>query len=1296
MSFDANRSSGPYSDHGGLQKLEFNVSEAMTNLNPYLQARILSLLTGEQDSGVLASDGSVLQETSVSVDEGFVYMSNNEAGMATEEGDYVMYGHVAIPSPMNAYLLSQGIRPHQIQESLERHNSNPDQAIEWLLSNNKSPNKNEFFKTMNSLQIISHPPFDVQMTTFPHFVSEMNHLVNLELSNHIFATIPTSFIFSLPSLETLILRFNRLRTFMTSEDKPVVSVAKTTSPAKGSPLSPQLSSNSSMAPGRVPVIKNSTVIEIMDVDEDLNESWRYEDVNTMVRRRGSPKLRHLDLSDNAIAVLPSHISVLVNLTYLNLSNNRLKALPEELTSLPVNTLLIEGNLIYDLPIANALSTVSPLLYTHLQHLNIANNNIKLPLLSLNARTMLQNLTNYRKVATLELANNSLAPLPNSLLSVAPTITSLNLSRVGLRTLAPNEIRSLVTLKKLDLSHNGLTQLPVELCTLSLLEALDVSHNELASLPQALPGLRMSLKKFYLAHNLLKSIPSSFGTLVNLNQLNLHRNNLSDSCSDTLAKLTALESLDLGGNCLTNFASPLSTLENLSYLCLSSNPLVHISALPFFGKLEELNIAEVPTLQSFPKLSSELSTLRCLTVAHVTIRYDAAARKESTRKRSRARNLGQQRKVEVLVHTSEGHQGTERVGLTQLISLMRSCPHELLIGGLTQLCMDPVWHTKLLEANLINELAFILLANELPVAQVRALMAIKTVCKNLGNHGFIVEDQQIIGCLTDIVNRNFGLVTVEKRSNLLVRLALDSLCYLSYDPLLRRMINNVNTQEPIGTMLKREARENSTDLPEAYLRNAIYWDQAFGLPEMVRYLSNIDSEVQISARAKRTMNGIGLFSQPQQRGIRILSIDGGGTRGFIVLYMLAMLEKLTGKKISDLFDLIVGTSTGGLITGLAAWSETSMEEAKPYYRILCKTIFTPKGQTPIAPSGSVRANGPPPIPPLFGGDNDEDLVSRVHPSSEGLFGLGSSTDLLRNSLGESEMSVSEAKSAPKDQKSAASGSSSGTGDQSPAEAQKESRWLGSAPWQRLTGLISMIQTRSYYESMPIETTLRELTGEHISMLDTASFSNTKFAVVSSRVNVFPPKPYILRNYNHPAQLNVKPLEGSANLKVWESIRATTAAPGYFDPFIKDDLYLVDGAMSYNNPIALAFTEAKSIWPNSPISCILSCGTGARPSNPVDVTMGSLLSAVVDAATETEKTALMASTFLSPDIYFRLQPFGEVFEFPIDECRPERFDEMEKFMTSWIEGNMPLFVKIAEQLLGGPVDHPPSNSSATVQL
>jgi patatin-like phospholipase/acyl hydrolase len=47
-------------------------------------------------------------------------------------------------------------------------------------------------------------------------------------------------------------------------------------------------------------------------------------------------------------------------------------------------------------------------------------------------------------------------------------------------------------------------------------------------------------------------------------------------------------------------------------------------------------------------------------------------------------------------------------------------------------------------------------------------------------------------------------------------------------------------------------------------------------------------------------------------IRILSLDGGGMRGVMTARILVELERLSGRPVAGLFDVIAGTSTGGMI------------------------------------------------------------------------------------------------------------------------------------------------------------------------------------------------------------------------------------------------------------------------------------------------------------------------------------------------------------------------------------------------
>jgi patatin-like phospholipase/acyl hydrolase len=61
--------------------------------------------------------------------------------------------------------------------------------------------------------------------------------------------------------------------------------------------------------------------------------------------------------------------------------------------------------------------------------------------------------------------------------------------------------------------------------------------------------------------------------------------------------------------------------------------------------------------------------------------------------------------------------------------------------------------------------------------------------------------------------------------------------------------------------------------------------------------------------------------------KLLSIDGGGIRGIVPAKILAEIEKRTGKSISSLFDLIAGTSTGGILAAGLAMPKDDAKEPK---------------------------------------------------------------------------------------------------------------------------------------------------------------------------------------------------------------------------------------------------------------------------------------------------------------------------------------------------------------------------------
>ena len=93
-------------------------------------------------------------------------------------------------------------------------------------------------------------------------------------------------------------------------------------------------------------------------------------------------------------------------------------------------------------------------------------------------------------------------------------------------------------------------------------------------------------------------------------------------------------------------------------------------------------------------------------------------------------------------------------------------------------------------------------------------------------------------------------------------------------------------------------------------------------------------------------------QPPTYGnlVTILSIDGGGIRGIIPATILAFLEsqlqELDGEdaRLADYFDVISGTSTGGLVTAMLTAPNDkkrplfAAKDIKPFYLEHCPKIF----------------------------------------------------------------------------------------------------------------------------------------------------------------------------------------------------------------------------------------------------------------------------------------------------------------------------------------------------------------------
>lgn len=83
-----------------------------------------------------------------------------------------------------------------------------------------------------------------------------------------------------------------------------------------------------------------------------------------------------------------------------------------------------------------------------------------------------------------------------------------------------------------------------------------------------------------------------------------------------------------------------------------------------------------------------------------------------------------------------------------------------------------------------------------------------------------------------------------------------------------------------------------------------------------------------------------------RGLRVLSLDGGGMRGLATVRMLRELERSTGKRMHALFDLICGTSTGGVLAVALGVQRWTLDQCEKMYRDFGSQVFSPQSSAAV--------------------------------------------------------------------------------------------------------------------------------------------------------------------------------------------------------------------------------------------------------------------------------------------------------------------------------------------------------------
>lgn len=349
-------------------------------------------------------------------------------------------------------------------------------------------------------------------------------------------------------------------------------------------------------------------------------------------------------------------------------------------------------------------------------------------------------------------------------------------------------------------------------------------------------------------------------------------------------------------------------------------------------------------------------------------------------------------------------------------------------------------------------------------------------------------------------------------------------------------------------------------------------------KLISYLLRLRqvNDESLQAAVRETLALIGYTDPVKGWGIRVLTIDGGGTRGLVALQTLRKLEELTGKPVHQLFDYICGVSTGAILAFMLGLFHIPLDECEELYHKLGSDVF--------------------------------------------------------------KQNV-------------------------------------------IVGTVKMGWNHAFYDSDIWEKMLKEKMGSNL-MIETARKSRCpKVAAVSTIVNRGTPlKAFVFRNYNHFPGIKSHYM-GGCQYKLWQAIRASSAAPGYFQEYVLGSDLHQDGGLLLNNPSALAVHECKCLWPNVPLQCLISLGTGRYESevktNVTHTSLKAKLTNVINSATDTEEVHTMLDALLPPDTYFRFNPLMNE-DIPLDESRKEKLNQLQTDGIRYLERNEEKLRKAAKIL------------------
>ncbi|XP_013415551.1 leucine-rich repeat-containing G-protein coupled receptor 4 [Lingula anatina] len=299
-------------------------------------------------------------------------------------------------------------------------------------------------------------------------------------------------------------------------------------------------------------INNLTRLEVVNLsrNEIQGDSFNTED--------DLSHLTELDLSSNALTeISPNAFSSFPNLRALNLAGNSIYNISNEAFNEALHTLDLDGN-------------------------------------SLTESTDFGFLLNLRSLTSLRLSNNNLTMVPKMLGNLTQ-LQYLDLSDAHLVSFTEKDCQSLVALKTLDLSRNGINVIDENTFgTQGNLEHLHLQNNNIRTFKEdAFHGLRDSLISLDISYNQLQLLEYEvFASLQNLQQFNFHGNSLICDC-----QLLWLRELNTTSVQDPFCAKPAEYLNHTVLQFPSSNCSVTFSNTTISSNLTTGNFSDLSTVSS---------------------------------------------------------------------------------------------------------------------------------------------------------------------------------------------------------------------------------------------------------------------------------------------------------------------------------------------------------------------------------------------------------------------------------------------------------------------------------------------------------------------------------------------------------------------------------------------------------------------------------------------------------------------------------------------------------------------------